>query len=606
MAARKDYSPEIRGKIEELKRSLFLREGDKAASLYTEILKADTDFILREPVQYDLARLMEKDHHESLAMEAYRRLIEKQPTNKARVPSLKSAAKIAFNLKHYVEVAKYADEFLKSKPSSDEAMQMEELLGKIPGGASSENLSGNSEGISLDNLMDSNPTPTPVPDSKGRMRVSVDEWKIPTERPIPKSEPPLPREPAPAPKLPVEGSGIDLGTDVYKRESNAEAFGDWKPAITPSGVHATPKKEDLLPQTPPPAPRDEQRKSKPDASALDIAGDFGGETAPPPPRPEPLQRDMETVARPAGPPPEAFQPPPDAFAPVSDYSPPQVKKLAVKSVPKSKAAPPTPPPQEKTPFPSSAFDANSPRYRDETPEQRYDRLRENTFSLLLPIGKKIHLDDVAGLISSVAKVDIAEAKRRVLAQKGLLLEGLRMDEMLEMNEEVEGCRQVLMFVSVGPELRIRERHEIMSANLHRRGLKMKTMSAEVKVAWEDMKLLNTASIRGEQQITIYGGEPLKEFRFVEDVVDTEDFLPSGESNFRKGLKEFLELIVERSPHVVLSHTVQNILNGRKSAPQDFSHEQEYDFYAKWLLHAYHGEIVDVAELEEISRVTSNW
>src|SRR5262245_13790751 len=103
--------PDLQEKVSELNRAIFMREADQAAVIYQAIIQHQPDFLLREQVQYDLARLLEQARQDELAFTAYKHLITKQKAHKSMVPALRAAGILAFNLKNYELCVEYIHAF---------------------------------------------------------------------------------------------------------------------------------------------------------------------------------------------------------------------------------------------------------------------------------------------------------------------------------------------------------------------------------------------------------------------------------------------------------------------------------------------------------------
>ena len=242
----------------------------------------------------------------------------------------------------------------------------------------------------------------------------------------------------------------------------------------------------------------------------------------------------------------------------------------------------------------------------EDEDERYERLRRGRFALLLPRGKRIRLDDVAAFIAGFEKIGHSEAKKLVLHRKGLLYDNMDFEQMLEMSALVEQCRQAMAFVHVPPPLRPVDVHEILSAQMHEKGLKMSTEYGREKVRWGHIRLLNCGTVGNELWVSVLGGSPMQEFRFIDQVFDMEDFSPRGTATLGKGLREFLDFMAHYAVNAEESHTVEGVLTNRNPEPKVFSNEDEYQCYTKWMLFSHYAEAVDPARLSEISRAASNW
>lgn len=595
----------LKKKSEALKRALFMQDHNRAADIYRDLLKADPQFLLRDQVQYDLARDLEKHNHYSLAYEAYRLLLEFQPKNPARNPSLRSAGELAFKLRKYDEAAEYMSDYLDTEPNQAEREELREMVIELPPSLRArleDRLAPPSTSGDALNLGDFK-TPTPAEDRRAsRSDAIVVEFSVKT---------PAPRKSADShPKLTNPAAGRPSRSENPSHDEPAEL----PPAMTPKPAKRPEQEESAIslggPASQPgtgdmaPPPMDPSRFSPP-----------SGVWQPPPPAPFPAAPPAYPPPTPYGHPtppsgvwplpPQGWQPPypsapaphphyPSGAYPMPGYPPPQppapVPGTPAQAVPWQQ----TPPPADATPE------------RRETIEERYERLREGRFAVLLPVGKKIHLDVVATLVGEVEGRTESDAKKRVLRRKGLVFDQLTLEQMLDLVPAVQKSQQALTFVHVPEALRIVHAREILSASLHDPGIKMKSAEESFKVRWKEIRLITCGAMNGESMVTVVGGEPLREFHFIDEEFDLEDLLPSGAANFDTGLGEFLGLLRERAPQAAISQTASAILKGRAGHPQPFAHREEYRNYSHWLLFTEFAEEVNAVELLEASQVASNW
>lgn len=494
------------GKIEELKRALFMREADEAALLYRDILAYRPDFLLPGPVQYDLACVLERAGHEEIAFEAYRLLLELQPDNKSRNPALRSAGHLAFKLKKYPLCKKFLTEFRKSEPLDSELAEAEDVLRRLP--------------------------------PKTRIGDGSDESR----------------------------SSIHL--DDYEPDPE-----------TPAKRRRAPRKPRArIPPPPPPPPEEEE--------------DYGNFLPASQPPTERLPHGHQPPAPPA---PEA---PPGYFLPPGYYPAP------VFPYPQTPATPAAYGPRPQDPSPPRAQPSQAGQ--GETPEQLYSRLRGEPFALLLPRGKRIHLDEVAAFLDRVEGIGPAEGKKQVLRRKGLLRDGLSLAEVLKLQKEVERCQQSMVFVHTPSALRPPRPLEVLSAQMHERGLKMGTERTREKIRWGQIRLINCGVLEDDLMVSLLGGDPMSEYRFIDQVFDLEDFSPTGMKSLREGLYEFLDFISTYAVNAERSHTVDAILRGAADRPQPFGDEEEYNSYNKWMIFSRQGVEIDAGMLAELSKMSSDW
>jgi hypothetical protein len=242
----------------------------------------------------------------------------------------------------------------------------------------------------------------------------------------------------------------------------------------------------------------------------------------------------------------------------------------------------------------------------ESPEQRLDRLRDERFALLIPIGKKIHLEAVADFVGRYEGVSEAAAKKKVLKGKGLLYSELTLNDVVAMHPAVKLCRQSLVLVAIPRGLKSVEAVNVLKAERRDKGIKMTTEGAVRRMRWEEIRLVNCGLIGNELMAVISGGDPMADFRFRASSFDYAGFASSGSTNFQAAIVEFLEIICAGAPKAVRSHIVEGLLQRKFTAPQPFSGWNEWDSYCDWVLYSHFAEKIDMEELVELSQTSSNW
>lgn len=596
---RKSLSNDLKDKIAELNKAIFTKDADAAAQLYQQVLRQEPQFLLREPAQYDLARLLENSRQEELAFEAYRLLITLQKHHKALLPALKSAGILAFNLKRYEDCVDCLHTYLESNPTRAECVEVEDLLSRLPPREASRlaRMSDSSE-IKIDDVRLKSNTPPPEskePASGISSSVKV-EWKV-ARTPTPPSRDPIGLEAAPPARTPPPESWPEPAVQIGF-ESNPPTLDQPTPPSRrgvvdfPGLPNYTPTGGQARPQQPPPQPQPPAYQ--------------------PPPGYPPVQPGFALPPQfaPAGYPqqfPPGYCPPGYMLAPVPypQMYPGMAYQPPYQMQPTPQTAPQQPPAPAPTALPERTPRAVAPN--SETPEARYARLRESQFALILPIGKRIHLDSVAEFVAAKEGISPDTAKKKVLRRKGLLYDNLPLGEVLEMHGLIASCRQSLVFVSVPRELRPYERYEVLSAESRDQGLKLNTGNVTNRVRWEDMQLLNCGRIDSDVFVTIVTAQPAKEFRFSRRNFDFAAFSPTqSDAASQYDIPDFLSVLATHAKNAVLSHTAQPLVRGVEKQPQPFANEEEFRSYTLWMLFSHFAEKVDSRELVELSQVTSKW
>jgi hypothetical protein len=608
----------MKEKLSALNRAIFVQDANEAASLYGQILAEKSDFQLRGPVQYDLASLLHKHGHRELAYRAYTTIIEKQKDNKALPPSLKAAGILAFELQRFADCVTHLDEFLKTKPVSADRQEAEEILSRLP----PEHRSAAGGGVKIDAVPQSQwsigETPKPV----------TFEWKVESGK-----RESLPKKTAP-PKVPTEPEVIALDG----------VSGD-PPASPPPSPGPTP----MVPYAPSPAlapPRRMPEPAKPARSA-GVAARLASMPEPlPPTQVEPSQAlptEPEFVPQtgamtpgghpgmmpgsghyyPVGAPPQGYYHP---MAPPPQYAPPPGPPMTpypqayglMHPAPQPMPGYPPPashlmPPPPAAPPARPVVDAPQPLPNSsphpppaDSPEARYERVRDSLFAILLPVGKRINLEAVAELVGRYEGVNEADAKKQLLHRKGVVYTDLDMDQLALLHPIVKRCRQELTVVAVPPALRDVECHTVTRAERRDQGIKMTTDGAIRRMRWSEIRLLNCGIVGSELIAVVAGGEPLREFRFKQFSFDASGFLINGASDMGAHVLEFWRLMAEKAPDAIRSHIVAGLLSGKFTTPQVFPTWEEWDFYCNWVLYSHFAEVVNIDELIEIHQVSSNW
>lgn len=540
---------ELQQDLASLNRAIFVREAEEAAVLYGNILQEVPGFVLRGPAQYDLARLLETSNQDELALKAYEGILEQQKDNPVRNPSLKAAGTICWKLKKYEKCLEYLELFLKTKPMTPDRQEAEEILSRLPP-ATAENRKKRQEA--------EKPRVDEIPSSWNAEegKPLTFEWKMPRKE---KREEKFP------PGIVVEQPKHETAESI--RASRLPGLSSPPQEQSRPLRLSIPQQPVKRPPSPPPVPQSWHQQIP---ASYPLPQHYGMQFQAAPSQPVPP---IPIIS------PPMFQPPPPEAKPAAP---------AMAAAPASPSFAPLPSPQS------------------ESPEARYDRLREGQFALILPLGKRIHLDTVAELLANYDDIPEAEAKKIVLRRKGVLYDGLSMTQVLDLCPLVKKCRQSLLFVAIPRDLQPYEYHEVNQAEMREQGLRMATGSSIKRIRWGDIRVINCGVVDGETRVTLVGSEPAKEYRFSSSSFNYHSFSPTGLSDFHTGITEFLELVSAHASKAVKSHTVENVLNRKMVSPQVFPSDEEYSYYKSWVLYSHFGETIKADELAELNQVSSNW
>lgn len=603
-------------KLSQLNRAIFSRESGGAAKLYGELIDEEPELALRPVVQYDLARLLELGGDLQLALKAFEVVIKLGDDGEYYGPALRQSAHICFRSKNYDQAFEYLTMFLDTNPGRAERMDAEELLSRIPPAARkpARGPKNPPARISGDQIQI---TPTPAserPDSDSEFKPKVKEKDTSVIQIVgldqPEPEPPpsrivrKPTMPPPAqlksPTRHSPASGISpmpdfaappppvnrsfAGTeDMTAAPHNISAGSFVQP---PSKFEYSSPPSNARVQKPGGLPPEFARADRPMETprGVEISSDRVAPAfeSPPPPVPGQLRRKDEATGEES-----ANRPMPsgDAFKGISPS-----KMLAKEGAQES----------------SAVVYSLAPPPDTEEPERRYLRLRGASFALLLPIGKRIHIDSVADLVAKRDELDEPRAKMQVIARKGIIYDQLTINDVIEMWPLVKSCRQSLVFVHVDRTLRPYEMFDALGAEALPPGLKITTEKGVKKARWIDVKLISAGTINKLPTIDIFSGVPLKHYRFQEGSFNFSTIIESARREPERALLEFVQLICEQSPKAIRTHTLENLRSAQGGKPQSFASLAEFDCYNRWQLFSHHAEVVNAGELSEQYKSMSNW
>src|SRR5690606_34477714 len=207
-------------------------------------------------------------------------------------------------------------------------------------------------------------------------------------------------------------------------------------------------------------------------------------------------------------------------------------------------------------------------------------------------GKRIHIEAVAKLVAEYEEFDEVTAKKMLLKRKGIIYEGLTMDELADLQPLVKKSRQSLRFVMVPRDLKPTESYEVLTAQLHDKGLRLTTEHGLRRIRWEDMRLLNCGMIDGEVVVSLIGCVPTRQYHFSSATFDYNDVSDSERLNSRAAASRFLNILCAQGDNIVCSHTAQKLVKGEVLSPQTFGSAAEFESYTHWMLYTHFGEAVN--------------
>ncbi len=603
-----DLSERLQLKISQLNRAIFSRESGGAAKLYAEVIEEVPDLVLRPVVQYDLARLLELGGDLELALKAFEGVIQLGAETEYHAAALRQAGHICWRLKRMEQAYEHLTAFLETNPSRAEKLDAEEIIGRIPPGA---------RRISRPAVKVPPAAKAAPPESKPAARQATPAAGPTAERPARDSKDPsviiIGGLDQPADEKPARGGQRMSSAGSIKLPSSPSIPLPPRPAPAPAPARndrtvGFPASEADIAAAPPPVPA----PTAPGARASSPAVPRGGGLSP----------EFARADRPAAVPPERASSP-RVEKPVSFESPPPPvprslkgreeatgpevkagKGQAFRGISPAKMLGAVPP--ESSAFGQPEGVALSSNSEDEPPERRYARLRGASFALIMPIGKRIHIEAVADMVAKHERLDEARAKTQVIGRKGIVYDQLSIDDVIELWPFVRDCRQKLVFVHVDRTLRPYEQFDVLGAEALPPGLKMTTEKGIKKARWIDVKLIGAGTINGLATIDVFSGVPLKHFRFQEGSFNFRTVVESARRDPHRGLMDFVQILCEQSPRSVRTHTLENLRTTDAPRPQAFATEDEFNCYNRWQLFSHYAEVVDAGELSEQYKSMSNW
>lgn len=595
-----DLSERLQLKVSQLNRAIFSRESGGAAKLYAELVEEVPDLVLRPVVQYDLARLLELGGDLELALKAFESVIQLGTETEYYPAALRQAGHICWRLQKMELAYEHLTAFLETNPSRAEKMDAEEILARVPPGARrisrvAAKLPPTARASSPDiRVPGKQPTPAVGPTAERAPRESKDPSVIilggldspAAEAPARGGQrasnagslklPPVPSAPMPARSAPVPAAAKHDRTEIFPAAAADIAVPPPPVRNAPSGAGRPAGVSPEFARADRPAPPPAERKS---SAHVERPVSF---ESPPPPLPKSLKSRE------------------DATGPESRGS----KGPAFRGISPAKMLGATPP--ESSSFGQPEGVALSPMAGEEPPERRYARLRGASFALIMPIGKRIHIEAVADLVAKNENLDEARAKTQVIGRKGIVYDQLSIDDVIDLWPLVRDCKQKLVFVHVDRTLRPYEMFDVLGAEALPPGLKMTTEKGIKKARWIDIKLIGAGTFNKLATLDVLSGVPLKHFRFQEGSFNFRTVVESARRDPHKGLMDFVQILCEQAPRAIRTHTLENLRATDAPRPQAFASEDEFNCYNRWQLFSHYAEVVDAGELSEQYKSMSNW
>jgi hypothetical protein len=639
--------PDIAPKLAALEAALAAREHVQALSAWRDILSLHQDFVLEPAKQLSLATLFELGAEPEMAIAAFEHFLERYPEDEKRGSALRQLAKLNYRLNRKAKAIEYGRQFLALDGSMRDRREITEMLARLGVVPQPVPVTPANPGVTK-------PRPIP-PSTAGKAEDApskpvVYEWKLPkarsssgahrvdmgsrstaSVRKLESPEPAAPADPAPPAAPPPQPRLSEALRDPEASAIHLSGVTIPTPAKVSRMVPVAPTTPSMLPERP-------AARSQPVFESPMPAG-----TGPLMP-PGPASFQIPVTPQPLMTPPPVQIPrltEEDGGASVALFSKPPASVPELKLPPPARTpvfespAPPTPASlQSKLEESTNDFRASreagrivdefedsgvkqprggamiapsaaAPASAGETPEARFHRLREGTFAVLLPSGKRINPEAVAAIIARRENLDANEARRQLLLRKGIVFEDLALEDLVELYPLLRESGQDFLVVHVDRTMRPYEHHNVLGAEALPPGMKLTLDRGVKKVRWSDIRVVTCGTVAGRPMVDIFAGVPIKHLRFVHGEFNYRTVLDGPAREPARAFLEFVELLCSQAPRALPSRTVDALRAG-KGAPQPFDTEAEYMSYSKWLLFSHFAEKVDAAELAEQSRVASQW
>lgn len=638
-----------------LKRAIFMRESQQAATIFQKLLDQDPAFVLEPKRQHELSRLLELGNEPNLALSAYQALLKSAgPEEDFYKPSLRAAGNLCYRVKDFKACRTYLEQFLMmGTVAPNERVDAETLLNKLPDGKGVRDKAAieaakNKPEATLESSSfapDSNPFAR-LNDSQDSLAAPSEEYgdsshvpginlqmedvpEKPVEKPkrpslklanLTSFQPPAGQDlPPPPPKKSPYGEftpqeGLTFGEKPAKRLSSDEMQGMMFGAETPKPRHSSEEQLEKFAKTPPLSmdSRDIRAKANPEYNISTTKVSQPAEYSD-------LPTTDDLVTR------EALENP--SYNPgleVSEYKSPL---FDVTPLQKSGKKPKndfherdTVLPEEEmgfdapesllfgNPAHSAKGDATSlsapsgPAY-----EELLECYQNQKFAVILPLGAKISVSQVAEFLMQTEKLSESDARKAVVDRKGCLRSGLSLPQTVELYQASLRVRQEFAFVVLRRELESEERLNAQKVDVLTPGIRLHTEQGVKKLRWEKIRFITCGRLNRQPTVDLFVDQDLRHYRLQEGTMKFLELYPRSDEDFNEACKEFLRYITKAAPEAEVSHTVRNVLNGKTYRPQKFADDTEYDLYNQSLLLGHFGEVVPMKELAlAFSAVSSAW
>lgn len=556
-------------KIAALNRAIFLKDSDRASRLFDEIQSVEDGFTLRDPVQFQLAELLEDGQFPRQALKAYELGLEKYGAQKPRPSAHLSAGRISSRLEMTEKAFFHLERYMEGGGTEEGEKEARSLLSDLKKPTLS------AESFLSTNAVDPSTEKLNVEEIGGGMN------------------PPMGSPTNPIRLDNTDASMIQLGS-LEEAGSSVKVPDEFKSGA-PRPATPAEKPEPIRPKRRAPAPPQPPVENE-------HPTDVFQHRQPGPPTPEtafPLE--------PAGgqaPPRQPREVPPDIGAPAADE---QFQEPAPQPAPPPPQSPPPPRQQRTTEVVKIDRDIQpaDPTTPEESSDERYQRMLDGEFALLLPLGKKIKLDAVAELVAAEQRIEINTARKLVMRRKGLIYSELPLDEAVKLRGPIKTCNQGLRLVHVPKSLKPLETVRVRAVEFREQGMRLETNGGLKRVRWGDVRLVSSGLLGNSTIMTVVAQNPMTEYEFNSDEFSF-GLYQEEEAGDRIGLAGLIKRVQEKSPDAVISSVSQKLLEKMSRTPQVFATREEFTAYTHYFLYHHFAEVVDIDELSKSHEAASDW
>ena len=236
------------------------------------------------------------------------------------------------------------------------------------------------------------------------------------------------------------------------------------------------------------------------------------------------------------------------------------------------------------------------KQEDTTAIKEKEKPRKKTgplYTILLAVGRKIHLKKTIEICSEFLKISPQAAERRIRFGKGILFEHVDRDSALFLQDRFLSISQGIKIVQENMLAPMPEPEEILVWLFSRRHFQVQTEKEKLVLPWEGVQMLCAGSVRLQSTresykkvLDIILASPPLHLRIWDT---TFDYKKSGITNTALGEKNFLNLaqvLLRFTQKAKVSPTLEEMVEKDASEPNHFESLEEFENYTRWLYLSY--------------------